>query len=73
MSQIALMKRHRRIGCTAHALQLGTLGGGRSAFAGGTLAAADGFPGWGGGGEGPVGVGLDGGALAGSVGLLDGC
>lgn len=66
VTQVALVERCRRVGCTAHALQLGTLRAGGCAFAGEALAAADGFPGRFGGAGRPVPVGLYGVALAGS-------
>lgn len=64
MTEIALVERRRRVGCTAHAIHFGTLRAGRRAFSGETLAAADGFPRRFGGAGRPVTIGLDGIALA---------
>lgn len=70
MTEVTLVERRGGIGCAAHALQLGTLGGGRRLLAAESLPAADGLPlrlwvalv--------PVTVGVDSVALAGSMELL---
>ncbi len=64
VTEIALVEGRGRVGCAAYALQFGTLRAGGRAFAGESLAAADGFPGRLGGAGRPVSVGFDGVALA---------
>ncbi len=72
MAQITLVEGRTRVWCAAFPLHLGTLGAGSSRFAAESLTAADGLPRWFRGGRGPVQIGVDGVALAGSGESLDG-